>query len=104
MAEILAAAITEKLTLGQPVTFTATLERRKKLLNRSWHEVECEERKGVVVGTRTLWDGDIEREEAEEEGTYYKWFNPSTHHNAFLVAFALNRKPILVPQSACFAR
>lgn len=93
------AAITEKVRLGQPVKFTATLERRRVRDARYWEEVASEELEGIIVGTRTLWNGTVytEQLDAEDGGGVYSTFLQSEHKPALLVAFALNRKPVLVP-------
>lgn len=106
-----AATITEKLTLGQPVEFTATLYRAtvhepwpSRDEKREWREKACEPRHGIVVGTRTLRNGLVMTEEVEEGSYYTSFCFGGDAVPAFLIAFSLNRKPILVPQSSCVAR
>ncbi len=101
------AAITEKVTLGQAITFDGTLTRTKKGRARLWVEEKHEARKGIIVGTRALWDGEMYTERLDEEdgGGYVTMFVPyHMHISAFLVAYALNRKPVLVLQSSAVAR
>jgi hypothetical protein len=98
-------AITEKATLGQQVTFDATLSRVRTQGKRYWEEVKCDTQKGVVVGSRTLWDGEVYTEHFDEEdgGGYHTIFMQDKHFTALLIAFAMNRKPVLVPVSAVTA-
>jgi hypothetical protein len=103
----LTAAITEKVVLGHPITFTATLTRTKNGVHRTWVETPHKERQGIIVGTRTLWDGEMYSERLDEEdgGGYVTFFTPyHMHISAFLVSYALNRKPVLVLQSNAVAR
>jgi hypothetical protein len=105
--EIIPASITEEVTLGQAITFDATLTRTKRGVERAWTEVKHEKRKGIIVGTRVLWDGQMHSEKLDDEdgGGYISFFvRCHMHINAFLVAFALNRKPVLVPVAAALAR
>jgi len=97
--ETTSAAITEKVTLGQAITFTATYVRRSEGNKRRWQQYSHEDRKGIIVGCRTLWDGEVHTEyfDAEDGGGYHSTFMQDSHKPAFLVAFALNRKPVLVP-------
>lgn len=104
-------AITEKLKLGHPIEFSATLlrvtekEPHVSTEKKFWREVSCQAQRGIVVGTRTLWNGRLEWDSDGDE--YSSWefsfFVFEEPVPAFLVAFALNRKPVLVPQSACVA-
>jgi hypothetical protein len=102
-------AITEKVTLGQPITFTSTLKRvtkREKYPSKSelktWVEAPCKEREGIVVGTRTLWNGNYETEDDPTDGpsSYFVFQQPVP---ALLVAFALSRKPVLIPLTSAVA-
>jgi hypothetical protein len=102
----LTAAITEKLTLGHPITYTATYRRWSKGDLRWWQTQEHDERQGIVIGIRTLWDGDVYTEhlDAEDGGGVSSTFTGREHKQAYLVAYALNRKPILVPIAHAVAR
>ena len=101
-------AIKEKAVLGQRITFDKSLVRRH--LNdredtREWVEVGCGQQEGVLVGTRTLWNGTVHTEvfDAGDGDGYHSTFMGTSHLQAFLVAVALNRKPILIPQHAAVA-
>jgi hypothetical protein len=101
-------AITEKATLGQAVTFDATLVRRRlgdRDDTREWRTVKGKQRVGILVGTRTLWNGTVHTEvfDAEDGGGYHSCFVQGDHFPALLVAYALNRKPVLVPLSHIIA-
>lgn len=96
-------AIKEKATLGQPITFTAILKRVSSRVDvftndekKEWKPRPCIERKGIVVGTRTLWDGTLYYESDGQDGLL-SYFTFGNHVPALLVAYALNRKPVLVP-------
>ena len=98
-------AITEKATLGQRIRFDRSLVRQR--LNdcndsREWREVGCGPQEGVLVGSRTLWNGTVHTEyfDASDGGGYHSTFAGTSTVPAFLVAVALNRKPILIPQHA----
>lgn len=101
-------AITQNAVLGQRLYFNKTLVRRR--LNdrndtREWREVKCDEQAGILVGVRTLWNGTVHTEylDPEDGGGYSSCFMQTSHLPAFLVATALNRKPILIPQHAAIA-
>ena len=48
---------------------------------------------GIIVGKRTLSNGDIHVSYGEDAATVYK---PTEHFQAYLVAFDLRRKPVFV--------
>lgn len=92
----------DAVTLGQPVTFTRTLSRRflpsAPRSRRAWvaedwpGQPEPEPRAGIVVGIRTLSDGEVETWGWDEPATYL----PTRTFRAYLVAHHLRRKPVLV--------
>lgn len=73
--------------LGSPVIFSAELRRRRGVWDRRTRPAT----EGIIVGTRTLADGDVQWE--PEVGMT---FTPQRHFQAFLVAYALRRKPVYV--------
>jgi hypothetical protein len=95
--------------LGQKVRFTWVLHRAseaahppgassRRLPRKVWRtegwpgQPEPLPREGVIVGKRTLSDGEIDYGGYEDPVTYY----PERHFTAWLVAFDLLRKPVLV--------
>lgn len=87
------------LGIGTRVEFTATLKRRVNYstgeygAQKYWHRNECAPAKGLVVGIRVLSNGK-RTWIGSEEGFEY---TPTEHFRAVLVAYAMNRKPVLVP-------
>lgn len=94
---------TPTFTLGQQVKFAETLKRRMtydkqaigKAHGRRWDsgtQWAPVERIGVVVGRRTLSNGYVNQGYYDEPTTYH-----GVHtFTAYLVAFDLRRKPVLV--------
>lgn len=86
--------------LGDKVTFSHPLHRKETLASEVWqgrwlHEWQPDPfqptRPGVIVGRRTLSNGNVHY--LGEDGTDYR---PTEHFTAYLVAFDLRRKPVLV--------
>lgn len=90
---------------GQRVTFTWHLTRRyqsdpsrghvgvKKWLTEQWPgQAEPEPREGVVIGERTLTNGENHYNGWDEPITY----RPKESFKAYLVAFDMRRRPVLV--------
>lgn len=92
--------INQGMTLGQAVTFSATLQRkieRGRHADRlAWHAQQHEPRAGIYLGTRTLSDG-TRLWESEEVGYI---FSPTAYHTVVLVAYSLTRNPVYVPLNA----
>lgn len=92
--------------LGQRVTFRRPLERvwdhsRKRwtddpkphLSGWDWYrEARDRERSGVIVGKRTLANGRVHLGSYDEPTT----FEAEERFEAYLIAYALRRKPVLV--------
>lgn len=87
------------LQLGTRVTFTHTLKRTAPRSGlrvwdaRTYWLVDTARGPvpGIVVGVRTLSDGTADR--GWDEPTVY---TPTRHFTAYLIAFDLRRKPVLV--------
>lgn len=93
--------------LGDRVTFTRTLSRRgvdvldrergRRRFRREWSseeypgQPEPEPREGIVVGVRTLADGSVDY--SYEEPAV---FVADRRFRAYLIAFSVHRKPVLV--------
>jgi hypothetical protein len=95
-----------KFELGAPVTFTHTLDRKREYVrplgparqweappgfDRKWWEAEPVDpwgRPGIVIGRRTLADG-------ETHGFESTFFRPTRHFRAYIVAWHLDRAPVL---------
>lgn len=88
--------------LGQRVIFTHPLERRgtwnaeKRRAGKAWkhssyEKAAREEHEGIIIGKRTLANGDTQWE--DEVGTM---FFPTEHFQAYLIATTLHRKPSVV--------
>ncbi len=92
--------ITQGMTLGQAITFSATLhrkiERGRQADRLAWHAQRHAPRDGIYLGTRTLSDG-TRLWESDEVGYI---FSPNAYHTAALVAFSLTRNPVYVPMDA----
>ena len=87
--------ITQSMTLGQAITFSATLERKRARNCVAWHARLHAPRAGIYLGTRTLSDG---TRTWEDEIGYV--FSPTAYHTVALVAFSLTRNPVYVPMDA----
>lgn len=85
------------LKLGQRVVFSAKLKRKWYKMGiqdiKSWTPVPCDCTDGIVIGIRTLSDGDVEYGSYEDGTTQYR---PTKHFRAALVVYSLHRKPVLV--------
>lgn len=94
-----------KYELGQQVTFTRTLARRgelagefKNVYRKFWTsegwpgQPEPEARQGIIVGYRHLTNGD------NQGGTWDEptWYRAKERLTAYLIAFDIRRKPVLV--------
>jgi hypothetical protein len=89
---------------GQWVTCTARLYRTSKADRRTgykdlkhihrWEPIPIKN-EGLFIGTRTLYNGEVEW--AEDTGSV---FSPKSHFTAALVVPGPRRKPILVPMDA----
>jgi hypothetical protein len=89
---------------GQWVTCTARLYRASKADRRTgykdlkhihrWEPIPIKN-EGLFIGTRTLYNGEVEW--AEDTGSV---FSPKSHFTAALVVPGPRRKPILVPMDA----
>jgi hypothetical protein len=83
----------DNLALGTPVRFKRPLHRVRTLANREQKVWEADpyragEYAGIVVGVRTLSDGEV-----------IAWgagYRPERHYRAVLIAEDLHRKPVLV--------
>lgn len=96
-------------SLGLPVRFTWTLSRRttgdgrsgfrKVWVTERWPgEKEPKSRRGLIIGVRTLSNGGVEYGDYDTPTTY----EAEERFRAYLVAYDLNRKPVLVlPEHAC---
>lgn len=84
------------LKLSQRVVFSAKLKRKWYKMGiqdiKSWTPARCDYTDGVVIGIRTLSDGNVDYG-GSEDGTQYR---PTRHFKAVLVAYSLYRKPVLV--------
>lgn len=85
--------------LGQEVLFTRTLRRIRHPYRRVWSHTTYWNAitsrgpaKGIIVGIRTLSDGTVEGGYYDEPATY----RPTRTFTAYLVAYHLRRKPVLV--------
>lgn len=87
--------------LGQRVIFTHPLKRvgtwdeEKRQAGKAWRHSRYEKKaqelqEGIVIGRRTLANGETQW---EEEGTI---FHPTEYFQAYLIATALHRKPSVV--------
>jgi hypothetical protein len=96
-------AETEQLTFGTQVRSTVELKRVHGVgPSRVWKKVEISdwdawqkvtrERTGIIVGKRTLADGDYYYGSEYEPGE----FVPTERFAAYLVAYAMHRSPFLV--------
>lgn len=94
------------LTLGQSVLFTRTLTRRSEEGPNGWRQhlkvwkseawpgqPEPEQRMGIVIGVRTLSNGENRYHGYDDGGIEYKQTETFT---AYLIAHDLRRKPVLV--------
>lgn len=89
------------MNLGDKMRFSATLHRvivRGEQGNDrcQWKRLECTPQSGILVGVRTISDGERWWEN-DEIGYVYE---PKSYRKAAIVAFALNRKPAWVPMDA----
>lgn len=85
------------LKLGQRVGFSIKLKRKWNICEdqdvKFWMAVHCNYTDGIVIGIRTLSDGNVEFGSNEDGTTQYR---PVSHFQAVLVAHSLHRKPVLV--------
>lgn len=91
--------------LGQPVKFTATLKRggETRMAERFgrqvaehwkvWRRHQHPAIEGIIVGQRTLANG---RAEYEHEAGMVWYPGTAVRFTAYLIAFDLHRKPVLV--------
>jgi hypothetical protein len=98
--------MSDSYVLGQRVTFTAALRRRYQSApsgsdrsRRVWEpsphaliEFRDGPVEGIIVGARTLSDGECEWNGYEEPTTYH----PTRTFPAYLIAHHLRRRPVLV--------
>lgn len=87
-------------TLGQRVTFTATLYRNH--LSRgevAWTALSNAPRSGVYVGMRTVYDGRVQHGHRDLESGYYEaaYFEAKTGITHALVAVHERKAPVRVP-------
>ena len=101
-----ATPLSRNVSLGDPVVFTHYLQRGRRREagqpNRTWVRVAVSALlpvdrdprplmlNGILIGKRTLWDGDVQWEDS------YAIFSPKVKHRAYVVAWDLNRKPLYV--------
>lgn len=89
----------KSLGIGTRIEFTATLKRRTNYphgeygAQKYWFRNECAPTTGLIIGLRTLSNGK-RMWIGSEEGFEY---TPTEHFRALLIAYAMNRKPVLVP-------
>lgn len=82
--------MTADLALGDTVTFTSHLERRRKGRHHTWTERGFETpRTGMIVGQRTFSDGESGYEE-------YTEYTGKRFFEVYLVAVSLRGKPLPV--------
>lgn len=85
--------------LGDRVLYTHVLGRSKSGSARVWNAHKCRATVGIVCGKRTLSNGTVE---AYREFDGYGSFTvsheycPSEHFQAYLIAYDLRSKPVLV--------
>lgn len=89
--------------LGQRVTFTEVLRRMQTPFNggirrKFWHTFLVPETIGVVVGTRTLSNGESWFE--DEAGYVYRPDENAGRVSAVMIATHLRRKPVFAPLEA----
>jgi hypothetical protein len=87
--------------LGTRVKFNLIYIRKRSMLGteyphrpkhlRTWESFSWDITEGVVVGVRTIWNG----EKYTEEGVAL--FHAKESRRAYLIAFNLRDKPVLVP-------
>lgn len=90
--------MTTEFVFGQQVVFSRPLVRRAHRKQqgrpaRTWvpNMYDDTRRTGIVVGIRTLADGEVEYN-YDEPTVFY----PTRHFRAYLIATDLRRKPVLV--------
>jgi hypothetical protein len=89
----------EEIKLGQPVIFSKVLyrkelqhpEKRYKRIKK-WLEKPVKEQSGIIIGKRTLSNGETEWE--EEVGNIYEG---KEYFQALLIATSLSAKPVFIP-------
>lgn len=83
-----------RFTLGQPVSVSAVLERNKGECR--WERRDMPEpTHGIVVGYRNLNDGRMDSDYDEYSGRTSQFYVPKRGFQAVLVAFNLDRKPLV---------
>ena len=88
-------------TLGQKVRVTQTLRRQWDGGRKTWQAWPIHPGEGIVVGKRTLSNGKLETISEYDDVLGYKEYThtdyrATEHFAAYIVAYDLRRKPVLV--------